>query len=536
MNNHRSSSKRGLATLMTSAFVVCAILCFMESAEAKKKRSSRQPAISTKSSAQSSAQSSAVETGQAKRKKKKSAANQTEDDLPLNADEISLMNAGPIAPEEELAVRKIGVALFALNAGTIEGWSEGTAARTCRDIAGALSLKSFYLANCLDERPALGAPTPVFIHLAEQHRVDAILTGALVGERMIMILYSGRSGRAIADYKLDIPASLTEEGRKRAVDGVVDLLVQGAPYRGFATLVDSNDVHVNLGSRHGIAEGQILQVFEFAGSQPTFASSKTILGTVVITKVKSPELAIGRIVDRFDQRRGPFPAFTKVSHVDVEPPRQSASARMAMEGLGFLAGIEMLSIKTRPAGPDFANRAYTLNSTPFVNFGIGAEKWFGQFWYGRASNPDESVSYVAVIAAYQLKYWGGFRSGFSFSVGGAISQFSAATKVKTAVVELTDSSRYSPYFEFRYQWVPNQRFRLFTSVETFYPFVSSDQDSAMLPTSMAFGLTPGLRFSINDWISAEGGVHLQHLSLPLQENRGVTEAQTGFFVRALLML
>ncbi len=510
----QSTQTRGFATRLVTTCALGIVLCFIQNADAKEARSQR------------SKKSAALD-------RSKSSNARESDDLFL---EDPLEDTDSIDSSEELSVRKIGVGRFSINAGTVEGWSQETAVRTCRDIASKLSLKSYYLATCLEEAPVVGAPTPVFINLAQQRGVDAILAGTLVGERLILILYSGLSGRAIADYKTEIPSSLSEDGRKQAVAGIVDLLVRSAPYRGYITDVDSSEVQLNLGSRHGITPGTILEAFEFVGPQPTFESSTTILGTIEVREVRGPDVAVGRIVDRFDNRRRPFPAFAKVSHIEVEPPRQSPSARLAKEGMGFFAGIEILSIQTRAGESDFADRTYVLNGTPFVSLGVGAEKWFGQFWYGQAANPDESVSYAAALAAYQLKYWGGVRSGLSFSMGASLSQFSSVTKVKTADVELKDTSRYAPYFEFRYQWVPHQRFRLFASVETSYPFISSGQDSAMLPTSVAFGITPGLRFGLNDWMAVESGVRLHYLSLPLQDNRGITEEQTGIFVRALLIL
>lgn len=474
--------------------------------------------------------------------KKKSGPALTEKSAKVRSDKLARPGTqGPVGsvpvassarPTNETAFRTIGIAVF-IDAGAPPGFGDGGAVRFCEEIASELNAKSYMVATCLKQSMTGEEGAPLLSELARKRSVDSLLVGQVSANGVEMRLVSGTTGRVIGQFKGEVATKFEGAGRKKMIDSSVEALVEQIPFRGYLVDVEGDEVEINLGETHGVREGTMLQVFEFSGTLPTLASASRVLGVVQITEVMGPDLSVGRIVDR----RGVIASGAKIAHQDAEPPKRAATARVTTgDDFWISAGPEFLTIDSKIKGIKDLNREYKMSSTPFVQIGMGGERWFTSVWYGYASDDEETLSYASLVGAYHFRTVGGFRSGYTVSAGAWISQYSSSVKRRTLTRILDDSTRYSPYLEVRYQHVFGSRIMLFASGEVYYPVFATGQQSSQVPFSYGLGASPGARFHVNDWLSLEGGIRFQYLTLPLAGDKGTRETHNGMFVRAVFLL
>lgn len=439
----------------------------------------------------------------------------------------------PEAKERELAIRSLGVAVFTADKSAAKVWSPSVAAALCDGIATDLKAKSYFEATCVKNKVTEEQSADALREFAKRHEVDGVLMARVSDSGFVLSLLSGSTGRVIARFKAPLPGKMNAEGQSAAISGIVDEVVRGVPFRGFLTFVDGDDVRINLGSRHGVQVGMSMKVFSFAGGEPSFTSTRNPIATIEVTELKGTDTSVGRITER----HGPIHPYAKISHQIVadETPEPGA-VRVAEKGLWFTAGAEIFSVATKATDLARQDRVYNLSGVPFMQFGVGGEKWFTQLVYGFASNDEESLSYASALGAYQLKNWATATHGLSLSVGAWLSQFSATTRRSDAPVKLADSYRYSPYLELRYQFTVASWMKAFLSLEGYYPAIATAQKSAMLFFSGGVGSVAGVRFHILKNTSAELGARAQYLTLPTSGSKGLTETQIAPFVRALIAL
>jgi hypothetical protein len=408
------------------------------------------------------------------------------------------------------AFRSIGIGVFA---------NGDSAVALCEHIANDLRAKSSLNAMCLKQMVSEGASPKSLADLGRRSGVDAILTGTVSGGSVVnsvaMNLISARSGKVIATFKSESTKADPAGG------AIVDAIVAAIPYRGYVVRLDGDEIDINLGSLHGIQPGMMLSLFEISGA--SLGGSRSAVATIEVTEVTGPDVSTARILER----RAPIREYTKIAHENVEEPKQAAIARTASGRTLFSFGFELLTIDTEINGLQNLNRTYRMNSTPFVQLGIARDRWFARFWYGYASDTEETLSYSAALAAYRLKAIGDFKSGYTISLGAWVSQYSERAR---------RTLRYSPHLEIRYQYVPSNSFALFASAEANYPLFTSKQDSGQVPFSYSFGSTPGFRYNITDWISLEAGTRFQYFTIPLAGKSGTYETHVGYFARGVFLL
>ncbi len=431
----------------------------------------------------------------------------------------------------ETAFRTVGVGVFAEGVGGPGGFAGEGAVRFCEDVAAAMSQKSYFLASCLKQ--TVVDHGPALVELAKKRGVDALLLGEVSAGGVTMRLVSGRSGRVVGTFKSPAPKTFDDAGRGDMVAAAVDGFVGKTPFRGFITRVTGETVEVNLGENHGVTKGTMLKVFEFSGVEPNLGGEREAVGVVEVTGAIGPDASVGRIVDR----RGAIGEYSKIAHKDAEPPSQIATVRVTTEPSFWVSfGPELLTIESEIKGVANLNRQYEMKATPFVQVGMGGDRWFSNIWYGYASDDAETLGYFALQGAYQIRSVGGFKSGYTVSAGAWISQYSASVKSRNLTRVLEDSTRYSPFLELRYQKVLRPRFMVFVSAEGQYPLIATSQQTGQIPFSYGFGSTPGMRFNVNDWFSLEAGYRYQYLTLPLAGDKGTTETHSGYFLRGVFLL
>lgn len=534
------------------------VLCFSEPVSAKRRPSNEN---------QTESDRKAKSTKSSKKKKSKTKKKSPNTDAAKSAAKSAAKLERPVAESEksvpsspaepaseklaasaETAIRSIGVVLFTredeatANGGNAISINEADEA-LCEDVAQVLSEKSYLIGSCIKKRMTDKMGESAWTELARKRSMDGILLGEISGSRIQMRLLSGRTGREIGKFEGEIPAespSMSDTSEKSArakqrkrVETVVDLFVAQVPLRGFVTRVSGDLVDLNLGARHGVQKGTFLRVFDFSGKDSSWSNPPKTLGVIEITEVVGPDSSSGRIVDR----RGIITEYAKIAHEDAAPPRQAATARVTTDSSFWLSmGPEILTIDSKIRGVQNLNREYKMTSTPFVTVGMGAERWFSHLWYGYASDTEETLSYFALVAAYQFRALGGFKSGYTLSAGAWVSQYSASIKRVSLTRVLEDSTRYSPYFEARYQKVFGSRMLLFFGGEIYYPVMASGQQSSQIPFSFGYGVVPGLRWTASDWLSLEAGYRVQYLRLPLAGDKGTSEMQNGAFARVNMLL
>lgn len=528
-----TSLKRSrLPSLLAVAVIIVAFgLACMSSSVAFAESKTRKPSAERKRAAPK----------KTKKSVKKTADQNQKTSLKTNVDSKKLARPGqkdesPTAvgtkSGKETAFRSIGILVFAEGNSVPDGFAGEGAVRFCEEFSRDLNRKSYFRGTCLKQRQLKSETGQAVVELADRRGVDALLFGSVSKAGVTMRLISGRSGRVIGTFKSEAAPKFDDSGREKMVHAAVDAFVARIPFRGFVARVVPDEIEVNLGSAHGMVPGTMLKAFEFVGSDPTMDSGQSAKGVIEVTEILGPDLLVGRLVDS----RGTIQEYTKIAIADAEPPRTIATTRVVQDAFWISAGPEILTIDSEIKGVQNLNRQYKMNSTPFLQLGVGQERWFANVWYGYASDDEETLSYFSLLAAYQVKTVGGFKSGYAVSAGAWISQYSASIKRRSLTQVLDSSTRYSPYLELRYQRVFGTRFALFASIEGQYPLFSSGQQSGQIPFSYGFGSTPGARFIISEGLSLEAGYRYQFLKLPLAGDKGTTETHSGYFLRAVFPL
>jgi len=521
------SLKRSLGLVAASALFLSALFVdphagrFVSFADAQKK--SEKKKRSTKSA-------SKVKSSKTKPSKKKEASAEKKAVPDKKLERTDRPKSAPITNEKiteasETAIRSLGILVFS---------GDGKGVEDCEKLSSELALKSYLETTCLKQTMSPEASAAEIAELARSRQVDGILGGAWGADSVSIRVWSGRSGRLVSEQAVSSAgtpeANATSSTSK--IDAVVEAIIASFSYRGFVTKVSVDSVEVNLGEKHGVVKGSYLRVFEYVGAPATLQSGRSVTGVIQITDVLGPDLSRGQVVDQGKVRIG---AFSKIDHTDAQPPKQAATTRVAYEGSWFLAGVEMMNLNSTILGVQGSNRIYELKNTPFLQLGVGGQKWFGQLWYGYATDNSKTLTYAQALVAYQFKSRASFRSGWTFSAGGWAAQFSESARRSEATNVQADSTRFSPYFEARYQLMMSPRWTAFATGEVQYLIMTSGQNFSQIPFCFSVASTPGIRFNLNDWISLEAGIHYKYLRLPLAGDKGTTENYNSYFARGVLV-
>lgn len=429
------------------------------------------------------------------------------------------MERALVSGEKETAIRTIGIPTF-VSSGRGRVSSSDVAAFTDLFIK-LLSFKSHLQPKKIDGSLQTSAGASTLSRAARAAGVDGLLIGDLSADSVTLEVVSGQSGRILMTTIVPIP-TFSMERRRAIADEVVDAFLRQFPYRGFVIQETDGEFEINLGSLHGMQPGLRMRVFEFDGTTPSLEGAREYLGEIEVKEIKGPDRSIAVPVGRTNGI-GPY---SKIAFAD-RPVGMVEETRVPSRGWVLLGG-EIISIGGDVSAEKYADRAYQMDSTPFLLVGLGVGKFTGSLKFGQARNETYDLTYAELLGYWEIweRSWGLFE--FTFDAGARVANFNTTTK-RNVVSTIQPSTTLSPAAKVEVVYSPRGRLQVFAGAELFYPAFNSGQSFDVLPYTLGGGGFGGVRLGLRSNLDLELGARLKYFRRPVDGVSGVQERQSGFY-------
>ncbi|MBX9767745.1 MAG: hypothetical protein K2X47_10775 [Bdellovibrionales bacterium] len=451
-------------------------------------------------------------------------------------EEATTVPVKDLTPEErkqrESAIDKIVVATFRID---LENKKEIRFFKKSVDeiqkvLVEELNQKSYLAVSPLNQNLSLDEGRDTYKDTARETGADGIVAGEIRQNHVILSLRSGQSGRVLSKWTVPYVHPVTEGSFKDLMSDLVEVIVNGLPYRGFVTARKGRQVKINIGKSQALNIGQRIKVFEFVGDQNTFSSPQKILGEIEITRIAS-QAAIGKIIG--DKK---IPLFSKVAF-DFEDFKASTDVKYRYYEDGWASlGAEFLYLDTvvDPATLSTSKRLFQLSLSPFLGVGVGKKNFafFGRV--GVASNPSSDVLFLIGDASYELLRTTKEKMGWIFSGGLQFRRYQVTENI--VVAGLAKTQWILPYGEAYFHYTFSPRTKFFGAGKVLFPAMTQDEvlGSSNL-MSFGIGATVGMRLDIGSRIGVEQTLNYERMFMSLANNTVLGEAQFGLRIRLFRM-
>ena len=394
-----------------------------------------------------------------------------------------------------------------------------------RTLVDELNQKSYLEVSALDQTLSLDDTKNTIKDTARETGADGVVAGEIRQNQVVLALRSGQSGRTLSRWTVPYAPPLTEETFKNLMLDIVEIIVNGLPYRGFVTAKNGRQLKLNIGKSQGVKVGQKLRAFEFGGESPTFSSPQKVLGEIEITRVAN-QAAIGKAIG--DKK---IPLFAKIAF-DIQ-------GRSAVTNLkyryyeNFWASLmtEFLYLDTvvDPITASTSKRLFQLSLSPFFGFGCGKG---GFAFFGRAgvaSNTASEVLFLIGDGSYEFYRSVSERKGWILSGGLQYRRYQVKEVVPNGLVKTHWAL---PYGEAFFHYAISPRTKFIASGKLMAPVITQDE---VLGTgnllSFGAGATLGIRLDLSPQLGVEQTLTYERLFVGLENNVNLAEAQFGLRVR-----
>lgn len=313
-------------------------------------------------------------------------------------------------------------------------------------------------------------------------------------------------------------------------DRVVEGVVRAVPYRGFVTGVASSKTTgtINLGSAHGIKEGDILELFEFR--RPDFNSTRRRMFDVRVTSVTGADESQIALLDETSthQQIEPYSkiSFSMKPNVTAASPVVEATGQSVVVGrwwFGF--GGELNSLGADAAAPQYESRVFKVNGAPFGYLAAGNDQLTFRGAFGSARSETETLGFMDGQGTYSIYQLGGAQAAWNLAVGARVFLIQV-TPNPNVLSALESTNIISPMAELKYHYVPKGRIRLVGTAEIFWPIYSSGASVGALPFAFGAGLGGGLQIALSSKFGFEVSGKVRYLRRPIDGQSGIQERQS----------
>lgn len=468
-----------------------------------------------------------------KKKKSKPAADELDEDAAETAPEEtaeSVVNEeqDPIkigSNARELAVRAIGVSKMSVLASARKFVPKDLETRLHERMVQELAAKTYFEPQAIDGTFDLKTRGSDIAAVTKRTSTDGILVFQ-IGLEQIDGYLAAASGRRIRTFQFKYKVGELEE--KNAVSVIADRLIEGVvgaiPYRGYVTSSEKvGTATVNLGTNHGIKEGDIFKLFEFR--RPSFHSTHKLLMEVVVKKVVGPTESQIQILPSAskDTRIEPF---SKVSFSLAKTTTVAATDHSVVSGRWwFEFGGELNSFSAEAAAPKYETRVFKVNGAPFGYAAMGNDVLTFRGAFGSGRSDRETLTFIDGQATYGAYQFGGAQSAWTVGAGARVFMITVSPNVGV-VSSLESTMLVSPMAELKYQYVPRGRIRLVGTVEVFWPIYTTGAQVSALIFAFGAGAGGGLQLAITNKFGIEVFGKLRYLRRPIDGQSGVQERQS----------
>ncbi len=425
----------------------------------------------------------------------------------------------------ELSVRTVGVAKISVLPAARKFVPKDLETRLNERLVQALAAKTYFEPQATDESFDLKTRASDIAAASKKESTDGMLVFQIDLEQIDGYL-AAASGRRIRTFQFKYRIGELEE--KNAVSVLADRLIEGVvgaiPYRGFVTASDKGGIAiVNLGTKHGIKEGDILELFEFR--RPSFHSTHQLLMEVTVKKVNGPAESQVQILPTAskDTRIEPF---SKVSFSLSKTTTVAATDHSVVSGRWwFEFGGELNSFSADAAAPKYESRVFKIIGAPFGYAAGGNDVLTFRGAFGSGRSDVETLTFIDAQATYAIYQFGGVQSAWTVAAGARV--FTIAVAPNPGIVSTLESTMLvSPIAEFKYQYVPRGRIRLVGTVEVFWPIYTTGAQVSALTFAFGAGAGGGLQVAITNKFGMEVFGKLRYLRRPIDGQSGVQERQS----------
>lgn len=445
------------------------------------------------------------------------------------AEPESIMTVDPVkrgSTSRELAIRVVGLSKISVSKQARTYVPKDTELRLVERLVQDLAAKTYFEPQAIDGNFDLKTRAPVLAAASKKAAVDGVIVFEIGLEEIHGYLASAM-GRRIRSFNFKYRVGEMEEKNAVSIlaNRIVEGLVQAIPYRGFVTSVDKSFATINLGSNHGLKEGDILELFEFR--RPNFNSPQRLLSEVQVKKVVGPSESQVAGVDG-ESKIVRIEPFAKISFKQINPASYTVNAtdRSVVKGrwwFGF--GGEVDSLGAEAAAPQYESRVFKVTSAPFGYITAGNETLTLRAAFGGAVSDSETLGLFDTQATYSVYQSGGAQSAWTLAAGARVF-YIRVTPNPGLRSALETTTIVSPMAEFKYQYVPRGRIRLIGTGEVFWPIYTNGASIGAMPFAFGGGAGAGIQLSITPRFGFEVFGKLRYQRRPIDGQSGVQERQS----------
>lgn len=463
------------------------------------------------------------------------------DDLDESAESESDDDSTPgisTLKSRDLAIRSVGIGKVSVLRSARRYVPKDLETRLTERLIQDLTSKTYFEPKPLDGRFDSRSSASVLSEAASAASSDGLFVFE-IGLEEIKGYLASASGVRLRNFEVRYLVGELETANAVSIlaDRIVESVVRAVPYRGFVTEVDGSKTTatVNLGTVHGIREGDLLELFEFRRS--SFNSTRRRLFDVKVVKVDATESSVS-ILDEASTRQQIEP-YSKISF-SMRPAATSAPA--AVEAIGpsvvtgrwwFGFGGELNSFGADAAAPQYESRVFKVNGAPFGYLAAGNDQLTLRGAFGSASSTSETLRFLDGQATYSVYQVGGAQAAWTLAAGARVFLIQV-TPNPNVISALETTNIISPMAELKYHYVPKSRIRLVGTAEVFWPIYSSGAAVGALPFAFGAGLGGGLQIALTSKFGFEVSGKVRYLRRPIDGQNGIQERQSTLSTGLLL--
>ncbi len=389
-------------------------------------------------------------------------------------------------------------------------------------IVTLLNEKSYLVTSQVEAQVESTAPPQVAANSLKGKNINGLLV-LEVRDQVFRVSLRGPAGQPLAQWAYPTSAPLNKLEEVKLVKTITDAIVESFPYQGVVTKSGSGGVLINLGKKHSIQPGTILNVYEYEGDSPSFNSPKNYLGKIEVTKV-SENAAVARPSGKTQNLHN----FAKVETIVASGASQeSGAATRDSFFIGAGARYMLLDSQT-PNDASSKQRRFRINLSQFYHLQTGYGPVSLGFDYGNVTSDGNLVTFMSGQLDWELFETALSESGdftFQFSLGANYTDYKVTLPRAPVVASFTS---YSPVADLSllYRLTGNTRF--FGGVQIYYPGFSSDAvNGASTPaSSYGAGFDGGLRVYASPSVAFEGNVGSKYMNW-VADGKALQEIQFG---------
>lgn len=312
----------------------------------------------------------------------------------------------------------------------------------------------------------------------------------------------GPTGKFLAQWFHPTNAPLEKNEEVQLVKQITDSIIESFPYQGVVTKVGSGAVQINLGKKHNVQVGSVLNVYDYEGESPSFNSYKTYLGKIQVTKVgdKAAVAKPGRNTESIH-------SFAKVETIVSNQKKLQDTTERNQKGFFVGLGYHYMLLDSQTPSDNLSKqRRYRINLSPFYHLQTGYGPVNIGFTYGNTNSDSNFVTFMSGQLYYDFFEWPlGDTGAFALLGSGGVT-YTDYKVTHQANPVITSFTTYSPFADFSliYKLTGNTRF--FGGMQLYYPTFSKDEvnGEGTPTTSYGFGFNGGLRVYVSPSVAFEG--------------------------------